>query len=290
MRFPRASPIRLVLFDAFDTLVRPVTPPYMQYAQAARNAGLKVKDEHVKTAFKQAFTETSIEFPNYGLESDSIHSPDDWWHLVISRTFSPHRHTDISTHDFDTKVAPLTQTLVDKFATKEAYTLFDDVVPTLQSFSSLANVREPVRVGLATNSDTRILSVLRSFDLSDNLDLRIPRPGSVGGATLSYLEQAAKPDIRFFQRAIRRNTGTQSIHPENVLYVGDQLHEDFWGATDAGCQALWLQRLDFASNQEFAKIDQPRTDAEELAYLSARTIPSLTEVTRYVTDSHTRAE
>lgn len=288
MRFPRASPIRVVLLDAFDTLVRPSSAPYLQYAHAAREAGLQVADESVKSAFKQAFTETSIEYPNYGLESREIESPDAWWHLVIRRTFSPQRHEGITAHDYEAKGAVLAQNLVDKFGTKDAYTLFDDVVPALRGLLAPANTQHSVRIGLATNSDTRILSVLRSFGLAEYLDLTIPQPGTIGGATLSYLEKAAKPDARFFHRAIARNSG--EVARDQVLYVGDQLHEDFWGATDAGCQALWLQRPASASNQVYAKADQPHTSPEELAYVSARTITSLTDVVKFVTDSHMRAD
>ncbi|PWY98446.1 HAD-like protein [Testicularia cyperi] len=299
-------PIRLVLFDAFDTLVRPTTAPHLQYAEAARQHGLEVDDQDVKSAFRQAFKETSRQHPNYGLET-SIASPDQWWDLVIRRTFSPEFHPRLYKVDssssrarIEDRIAPLSQSLVERFGTSKAYTLFDDVIPTLQSLSSSPDTNAAnthLRLGLATNSDSRILSVLKGFGLDQFLDLT-PSDNPGLGPTLSYFEKVAKPDPRFFAAAIGRNPPssragsdetktTEPLRPENVLYVGDQLYEDFWGATDAGLQALWLHRpSNSESNQPYQDATANHNNSEDQEFARQRTIQSLTEVVDYVRRSN----
>lgn len=298
-KFPKLAPIRLVLFDAFDTLVTPRSAPHLQYAAVAREHGLDVADNDVKSAFKQAFRKTSVEHPNYGLETD-VASPDEWWKLVIQRTFTPRFHPSVTSEQYADNIESLSQQLVSRFGTSEAYHVFDDVIPTLEQ---LARTRcsdgQPLRLALATNSDSRILSVLKSAGLDKFLELNVnpqtPSSSSTshyGGPTLSYFEKRAKPDARFFRAAIRRASFSlapdvakaETLNPSNVLYVGDQLYEDFWGATDAGLQAAWLQRPTNAeSNQPYQQVDNQRSTDEEQAYVRARTISSLSDVVDIVT-------
>lgn len=173
---------------------------------------------------------------------------------------------------------------------------------------------EPLRMGLATNSDSRILLVLRDLGVGEDLDLSTAasRPPSSsfdawlsqqqrsegfegsegaekaegvegaeggagagtgtlherlgkGGATLSYFEGVEKPAKTFFYAAAARNglllsssatsTSTSSAgtganaadanasdSAASVLYVGDQLYEDYQGARRAGLSALLVRR------------------------------------------------
>lgn len=290
--FPRSAPIRLVLFDAFDTLVTPRTAPHLQYAAVARAHGLSVSDEDVKSAFKQAFRTTSLEHPNYGLETN-VASPDDWWKLVIQRTFTPHLHADITSEQYAHSIDSLSHRLVTRFGTSEAYHLFEDVIPTLEKLTQAPTPDDqPVRLALATNSDSRILSVLKSFGLDRFINLDVSRAKScpaaskVTGPTLSYFEKCAKPDPRFFHAAVGRGAN-ETLSAANVLYVGDQLYEDFWGAADAGLQAAWLQRpTNGESNQPYQHIHQDRTSEDDQAFVRDRTIPSLSSLVDIVTQAN----
>ncbi|GAC76798.1 predicted hydrolase [Moesziomyces antarcticus T-34] len=294
-RFPAAAaPIRVVLFDAFDTLVTPRAAPHLQYAAVAREHGLDVADSDVKAAFKQAFRITATEHPNYGLETD-IASPDHWWALVIQRTFIPHLHPAVSEEQYAATIDSLSHRLVTRFGTSQAYRLFEDVVPTLDRLARMrAGDDRPVTLMLATNSDSRILGVLKSFGLDRFLHLDVDGSASAvqfsAGPVLSYFEKCAKPDSRFFQAALQRAATHlgESVPPTNALYVGDQLHEDFWGATTAGLQAAWLQRSTGAeSNQPHQQVDRARDDPHDLEHAHQRTITSLADVVDIVESSHT---
>ncbi|KAE8213610.1 hypothetical protein CF327_g2895 [Tilletia walkeri] len=212
-------PIRVVLFDAFDTLARPRKPPHIQYADEARAHGLSwssaaaaggsrqkeaEENEAIARAFKQAFKQTLIEHPRYGLNT-GLQDPSTWWTLLIERTFSL----------LSTPIPPtLTTAILSRFASSKAYELFDDVLPALSALQKQGNVS----VGLATNSDAAIVQALVQLGLESYMNLSLspssdmdPRPPP----TLSYTSPAEKPDPMFFLHACQR----AKIHiPQQALY------------------------------------------------------------------------
>merc|ERR1711974_188347 len=115
---------------------------------------------------------------------------------------------------------------------------------------------------MGTNSDSRILAALRQLGVHRHTDLH--------KATLSYYERIEKPHPRLFHTAVQR----YGVQRDETLFVGDQLYEDFWGATDAGLQALWLDRGG-VSHQPPKSAITPRCSSADLALLQARTIRSL---------------
>ncbi|KAE8226939.1 hypothetical protein CF319_g513 [Tilletia indica] len=235
-------PIRLVLFDAFDTLARPRKPPHIQYADEARAHGLSwssaaaggsrqkeaEENEAIARAFKQAFKQTLVEHPRYGLNT-GLQDPSTWWTLLIERTFSL----------LSTPIPPtLTTSILLRFASSKAYELFDDVLPALSALQKQGNVS----VGLATNSDAAIIQALVQLGLKSYMNLSLSPSSDMDQRpppTLSYTSPAEKPDSAFFLHACQR---AKIQIPQQALYVGDQLHEDYWGAKDAGLRALWLRR------------------------------------------------
>ncbi|EPQ28103.1 uncharacterized protein PFL1_04430 [Pseudozyma flocculosa PF-1] len=275
--------IRLILFDAFDTLVQPVTPPFQQYAEEARKAGLGLSDENVAKAFKQAFRSLSTSHPNYGLDT-GLTSPDEWWRLVISETFDPSHHPPphpVTQSQFERLVPGIANRLVRRFGTRYAYRLFPDVAPALTLLS-----RRGIKMALATNSDSRILQVLSEFNMDRFIDLdyqhaKYHHRGG-GGPTLSYFQRCQKPDPRFFHAAVQRNSNGP-IEGQGVLYVGDQVFEDFWGAKDAGLEAVWLDRQGERHQPPMPAGDQARGTPEELETLRQRTIHDLVQLVELVT-------
>ncbi|KAN0064032.1 hypothetical protein ACQY0O_003638 [Thecaphora frezii] len=275
-----SRPLRLVLFDVFDTLLQPILPPHVQYAQEARRLGLDVADDDVQRAFKQAFRTLWNQHPNYGL-STSLASPDEWWRLVIHSTFSPDHHPLITASQHFSVLPLLSTRLLDRFASRRAYRLFPDVLPTLSSLP------RSLPLALATNSDTRILSALSDFQMNRYFDLAIDHPQYYdrggGGPTLSCIEQCAKPDPAFFKAAVRRNC-QEEVRLDQVLYVGDQREEDFWAAIQVGLQAVWVDR-EGTRYQPTTQEQEARAD-EERTFLSQRTVRDLRQLVDVVSSSH----
>jgi FMN phosphatase YigB (HAD superfamily) len=184
-------------------------------------------------------------------------------------------------------LSKLQDALLVRFASRRAYDLFEDVTPALEALrAEFPNVT----MGVASNSDSRILQAMRELDLGRFFNLQLEgdiqegqdqqRRQQVGGPppTLSYTILAEKPSPRFFELAIDRaepfvftssssasatkegNEDEQQprLRSNQVLFVGDHLLEDFRAARDAGMHALWLRRAPLADH---TGTDQKRSPA-----------------------------
>jgi putative hydrolase of the HAD superfamily len=110
---------------------------------------------------------------------------------------------------------------------RRAWTLYDDVIPTLDS---LVAAIPDVEFGIITNGEKNIsLDKLNALDLNKRIVHTIIS-GEFG---------VTKPDRRIFEHACKMF----SVVPSQGLYVGDRLHTDAIGAREAGLRGIWLNRL-----------------------------------------------
>lgn len=98
----------------------------------------------------------------------------------------------------------------------ELYPETPDVLNTLRE--------EGVELGIISNFDTRLFTVLRGLGLADAFDT----------VTLSSLAKAAKPAPQIFRAAMAKH----AIDADEALHVGDSLREDAEGALAAGMTAV----------------------------------------------------
>lgn len=165
--------------------------------------------------------------------------PDAWWALVIARTFNP----VIQSYDADkggNVLDELQTALLDRFASDRAYTLFPDVSPAL---TALRRAFPDLALGVASNSDTRILGAMHDLGMNQWLNIEAyagnpPTDQLYPPAILSYNVGAEKPSREFFGACCKAT----SYKPEEILYIGDHLQEDFRGSRQAGLDSLWLRR------------------------------------------------
>ncbi len=122
---------------------------------------------------------------------------------------------------------------------RDAWRLFDDVLPTLE-------VLDGYRVGIITNGDLDFqINKLQRIDLCDRLDLTavradgsIDEPARQGRVIASGELGVTKPDPRIFHAAAR----ALEVEPAQCAYVGDRVRTDAVGAHDAGMLGIWLDR------------------------------------------------
>jgi putative hydrolase of the HAD superfamily len=102
------------------------------------------------------------------------------------------------------------------------WSLYDDVVPCLNALADY-------RVGIITNATLAFQAdKVEAMKLSSSIE-HLVASGDVG---------FAKPDPRIFTVAASRF----GVSVESCAYVGDRLHTDAVGATDAGMFGIWLDR------------------------------------------------
>lgn len=305
----RAARPLLLTFDAFDTLFTPVEPIAKQYRDVALEFGLDFAEDDIMKSFKKEFKAMNTAYPNYGKETSM--TPEEWWTQLIAATLTPllpssssptqsdsQPTNTVTTENGTTDTTDTDPTNIDKantttlppdlpaklythFSTSTGYTLFPDVLPFLAllgASSYSAGIWPPRRtmLGILSNSDPRVRSILQSFNIPITPSLYPPRytphsrysrrhadfgPAGFAFATLSYEAGFAKPDRMIFDRAVRDAQGVLAgLHPVarlsrtggevlrdvhgtfHHMHVGDDLEKDVLPAMELGWDAILLDR------------------------------------------------
>ncbi|KAF2457758.1 hypothetical protein BDY21DRAFT_390454 [Lineolata rhizophorae] len=280
----------LLGLDAFGTLFTPRRPVLQVYAEVARQHGITgFRDEQLPALFRKAMKEESRIHPNYG-KSVGMNA-EAWWSNVITSTFRP-----FTTPSVPVVPAPLCHDLMTRFSSAAGYKPYPDVLPF---FASLRAMRAEAAlhpaaagsvaatptarrlgwrwdrtvVGVVTNSDDRVPSILASLGVS----VAGRRAGAAGASpaaapgrrqcdggagedvefvVLSYDVGFEKPDREIFDAATHmlaetlasssssssRTAQEYDVADFEKLYVGDELKKDVLGAKDAGWNAILLDR------------------------------------------------
>lgn len=79
------APLRWVLWDVKDTLLRVRSSVGEQYCDEAKRMGLSLTPSEVDAAFRQAYRHHSRRFPNYGIAQGL--DGQSWWTAVVKATF-----------------------------------------------------------------------------------------------------------------------------------------------------------------------------------------------------------
>lgn len=268
----RATRPLLLTFDAFGTLFHPSPPIEHQYSAIARTYGITLPPASILTSFKAAFKSLSASHPNYGRDSNTPFT--NWWYHLIRNTLAPLLPQDTPVPPF------LLRDLYARFATSSGYHLYPDVHPflTLLSRAYSPGVWPPKRtiLGLVSNSDPRVRSILHSFGIPIHPAMFPPRyaphsirrhhqhnfgPAHFGFATLSYEAGYAKPERGIYSSAVRdaqaslerlsyraRTTRTGlrmlgDVRGEfHCMHVGDELEKDVLPAIRCGWDGVLLDR------------------------------------------------
>ena len=82
--------------------------------------------------------------------------------------------------------------------------------------------------GIVTNGQARKRHTLRLLGLQDR----------AAAIVISGDRGRRKPDTTVFTRA----AADVGVRPDTVLFVGDKLQQDIWGARSAGMKTAWLRR------------------------------------------------
>ena len=208
---PRIPPqARAVLFDAVGTLLHPEPPAPVAYARTAARYGLDLSPAEVRGRFVAAYRdEEAADAGGEWLTSEARER--ERWHRIVTRTLA-------GVSDPDAVYA----SLFDHFAKPSAWRLDPGVERALNALR-----HRGLLLGVGSNYDERLWPVLSGFpELRPLLD-RVFISAAVG---------VRKPGAGFFRAAV----ATVACAPAGVLFVGDDLENDYAGATAAGLPALLL--------------------------------------------------
>jgi putative hydrolase of the HAD superfamily len=203
--------IKVITFDAGNTLIRLSRPVGVIYAAVAKRFGAELNPIDLEHGFRAAW-KTVPRLPD-----TPGPRPDDgrtWWRDVVIQTLENAR-AEVEPFDgfFDA--------VYQEFAVPGAWRLEPGALELLQDLG-----RAGFRLGIISNFDLRLREILKHVGVLDLFE-QIVVSSQVG---------AEKPSPRIFEEALRRF----AIEPAELLHVGDEEKADGEGARALGIQAFIL--------------------------------------------------
>jgi putative hydrolase of the HAD superfamily len=218
--------IQVVFFDVGGTLVELNGSVGEIYGSFARRYGIDRDTVAMTDAFSRSFREQPpLAFPRGTPEDELDRLERDWWRRLVLEVVP-------GFPEFDAFFSEV----YDFFRGREAWKLFDDVIPTLDELRNRG-----LRLAIISNYDSRIDDLLRDFEIEHFFD----------GVHISTRVGAAKPDRDIFLSALR----CHQVEPGKAIHVGDGLREDIEGASAVGMRAVLIDRnRSYPSNNELIRI------------------------------------
>jgi putative hydrolase of the HAD superfamily len=200
--------IKAVFFDAVGTLIFPDPPAWAVYAEVARRRGVEPNLLALPTPMWEAFRAEEEADRAAGWVTSEEREAARWRRIVY----------DALAGVPDPEAC--FRELFDHFARPSAWHVNDDAAIV---FSTLQ--RGGVVLGLASNFDARLWSVLRGHDVLASVRDRVVISAAVG---------YRKPAKQFFDAVVK----AAGCAPEEILHVGDHRENDYEGAIAAGLNAM----------------------------------------------------
>jgi putative hydrolase of the HAD superfamily len=204
------SYIRSVFFDVVGTVLFPVPGALSIYAEVARRRGLDLSMSDIRVRFIQSYNIQEEIDRNAGWITSEDREQRRWRSIVDATLRGVSDPEDCF------------QELYSHFANPASWRLGDDagrVIATL--------VGREIVVGLGSNYDSRLWPVLDGFP-----ELAPLRERTI----ISSVVKHRKPAVEFFRNVVR----VAACEPGEVLFVGDDLANDYSGAIAAGLDARLL--------------------------------------------------
>lgn len=200
--------IRAVFFDAVGTLLFPEPAAPVVYAEAARRHQLLLSPDDVRERFVEAYRTQELADRVRGWQT-SEGREHDRWHRIVTETLRGVADPDGCFRE-----------LYEHFAQPSAWRVDRDTGHLLTRLRERGLV-----VGLGSNYDARLWSVLEGFPALAPVSGRVVVSAAIG---------FRKPAAEFFHEVVR----VAGCLPQEVLFVGDDLDNDYVGATAAGLPAV----------------------------------------------------
>lgn len=218
--------IKAIFFDAAGTLFRvkgSVGRVYLHYAQPY---GVKQTPEMlaaVEEAFRRAFRDAPAPVFAVSDPAEIKRCERLWWFDVVHNVF----YRVGMFEAFDDYFEEVFQA----FEGPQHWALYPETLDVLKELRSGG-----IELGIISNFDTRLFTVLRGLGLADLFDT----------VTLASLAHAAKPAPQIFQLAMDKH----AVDPGEAVHVGDSLREDAEGALAAGMTAVLVDSKRLAAPRE----------------------------------------
>lgn len=207
--------IKAIFFDAAGTLFTVNGSVGDIYARIAHEHGKEVAVSDLETGFRRCFAAAPpMAFP--GAKPEQLLTLEKhWWRTLVQEAFAPLGPFPAFDSYFEALFA--------FFARAEAWKLYPETHSTLVALHS-----QGFRLGVISNFDSRLFSILDGFDIAQFFD----------PVVISTRVGAAKPDQGIFSLALTQ----AQVEAQEALHVGDSYEADIIGARTAGLTPVLIDR------------------------------------------------
>jgi putative hydrolase of the HAD superfamily len=205
-----------ILFDAVGTLIHPDPPVAAVYAAAGRRLGVDVAEHELQARFRTAFArQEAIDRQQHGLKT-SADRERNRWREIVGDVFADEIPSSPRRDE-------LFYMLWEHFAQPAKWRLDDDLLACWAALEGRG-----LAIAIASNFDERLEHIVTHISPLHRAH-RLYISARIGHR---------KPSAEFF-RSVDRDL---CIPPAELLSVGDDLENDYLGATAAGWQAILVDR------------------------------------------------
>ncbi|CAB3226295.1 unnamed protein product [Arctia plantaginis] len=204
--------IKLITFDATNTLLKFRIPPWQYYTVIAQNYGFVGTEDDVKIKLSDNIKDMWRKYPNYGKSSITYEK---WWSEVVKKTLEDHIPVT-------TNLDVIASKLIDEYKTSKCWCVAEGGHELLDLIKRSFNVQ----IGVISNFDPRLNDIFKNLDLDYKFHFILN----------SYDVGYSKPDKEIFTSAIKMSK--KDIKPYEALHIGDDLEKDYKGAKAAGWHAI----------------------------------------------------
>lgn len=231
------APLRWVLWDIKDTLIKVRLSVGEQYCSEAERMGLSLNPVKVDSAFRQAYKSYSNRYPNYGIAQGlNGHT---WWTTVVKDTFY------ICGVQDQALLQTISHNLYHNFCNAQNWEVFDDSKKVLEACASLG-----LKLGVVSNFDKRLETILKSCDLLPHFSFCITSEDA----------NVAKPSPLIFEQALQKC----GVSAAEVAHVGDHYIKDYLASRSVGIHGFLLDRHNKYEQSDIVLQDHRLSSLEEL--------------------------
>jgi putative hydrolase of the HAD superfamily len=229
---------KLVTLDCTGTLMQLTTSAGMFYREElfkATDCRARLPPPIIfNDAFSVAFKAVEAQHPCFGAK-DGL-SSEDWWRLVVERTYQEVPHIDLeeglreelADRGPDTLFETVFSALYnDVFTSGDAWELKKGAVEALESIATWRQQENgPTHVGCISNFDERLHLILENLGIKDQFDF-VLTSREVG---------SPKPNRKIFDEALKK----AGCDAKDAVHVGDTFANDVVGAAEAGWHPIFV--------------------------------------------------
>jgi putative hydrolase of the HAD superfamily len=200
--------IRAIFFDVVGTVLFPSPGAPQVYAEMARRGGLDLHVHEIRSRFIEAYSAEEAIDQTMGWRTSEEREQNRWKNIVATTLRGVHDPESCFTE------------LYEHFARPASWRLGDDVGRVIEALIDRGTV-----VGLGSNYDSRLWSVLEGFP-----ELMPLRKRTIISSIVGF----RKPSVEFFRNVV----SLAGCEASAVLFVGDDMENDYLGASRAGLESV----------------------------------------------------